>query len=280
MLEAAVRPQGPYSLALSARLSGNATRTFRDGLLTAVLGPDELAQAWQRPDGIVVLRAPSETALARLRFTLAVDDDHSEFLRAFAADSLLGPALPALRGLRPLRLATVAHALLRALCGQLIESGHARALERRIVRAAMPALGGLHAPPDTASLARFSPAGLRALGLHARRAATLVALCRSFELERLRDVGTEAAALRLERERGLGPWSAGVVCLEGLGRFERGLTGDLGLVKLLSALRGRRVEAGETAELLAPYGQWAGLASVYLLTAAARGLLPAARLAA
>jgi 3-methyladenine DNA glycosylase/8-oxoguanine DNA glycosylase len=86
---------------------------------------------------------------------------------------------------------------------------------------------------------------------------------------------------RIERERGLGPWSAGVVCLEGLGRFEHGLVGDLGLVKLLRALRGRPVEGWETAELLEPYGDWAGLASVYLLAGFGRGLipLPAARAA-
>ena len=42
----------------------------------------------------------------------------------------------------------------------------------------------------------------------------------------------------------------------------------------LSAIRGRRVEGWETEELLAPYGEWAGLAGVYLLSAWARGLLP------
>jgi 3-methyladenine DNA glycosylase/8-oxoguanine DNA glycosylase len=96
---------------------------------------------------------------------------------------------------------------------------------------------------------------------------------RSLELERLHDAPTDAIVRRLERERGLGPWSVGVVCLEGLGRFDHGLVGDLGLVKLLRALRGRPVEGWETAELLAPYGGWSGLASVYLLAGYARGLL-------
>jgi 3-methyladenine DNA glycosylase/8-oxoguanine DNA glycosylase len=50
--------------------------------------------------------------------------------------------------------------------------------------------------------------------------------------------------------------------------------GDLGLVKLLGDLRGRRVEGWETAELLEPYGEWAGLASVYLLAAYGAGLVP------
>jgi 3-methyladenine DNA glycosylase/8-oxoguanine DNA glycosylase len=120
----------------------------------------------------------------------------------------------------------------------------------------------------------LAPSQLRALGLHARRAASLVRLCRSIELERLHTVSTNVVATRLARERGLGPWSVGVVCLQGLGRYECGLVGDLGLVKLLRELRGRPVEGWETEELLSPYGDWAGLASMYLLTGYARGLLP------
>jgi 3-methyladenine DNA glycosylase/8-oxoguanine DNA glycosylase len=50
--------------------------------------------------------------------------------------------------------------------------------------------------------------------------------------------------------------------------------GDLGLIKLLSALRGEWVDAAETAELLEPYGEWAGLASIYLLAGFERGLVP------
>ena len=113
-----------------------------------------------------------------------------------------------------------------------------------------------------------------ALGLHARRGATLVRVCTSLDLDRLRDCPAETVARRLGRERGLGPWSVGVVALEGLGRYDLGLVGDLGLIKLVSSLRGRRAGSWETEELLAPYGEWAGLASVYLLSAWGRGLLP------
>jgi 3-methyladenine DNA glycosylase/8-oxoguanine DNA glycosylase len=273
MAGADLRPRGPYSLAVSARLAGDGTRTFRDGVLTTMLRTGR-GVAWQRPDGVVCLRATADEALEELRFCLGIDDDHTPFLLRFQRDPLLGPTVRLLRGLRPLRLATVAHALLRALCGQLIPAREARALERRIVRAATAADDRLHMPPTTADLGRFSPAELRRLGLHARRGATLARLCRSLELERLKELPTAAVADRLERERGLGPWSVGVVCLQGLGRFERGLEGDLGLVKLLAAMRGRRVEGWETAELLEPYGEWAGLASVYLLAGYARGLVP------
>jgi 3-methyladenine DNA glycosylase/8-oxoguanine DNA glycosylase len=276
VLSAAVRPRGPFSLRLSGRLAGDATRTLSGGPFVAALTAGGIGRAWQQPDGIVQLRAPDEAGLEELRFVLAFDDDHSEFLDRFRDDALLRRALPRLRGLRPLRLPTVTHALLRAVCGQLIQASRARAIERNVIRAATPQLAGtwLHAPPGPATFARFAPAELRRLGLGARRGATLVRLCRSLDLERLRSLPTDAAAERLGRERGLGPWSVGVICVEGLGRFERGLVGDLGLVKLCSALRGRRVEPWETAELLEPYGEWAGLAGVYLLTAFHLGLVP------
>ena len=277
MIETIVRPAGPYMLSVSARHAGDATRTFRDGVFAATLevgGSLERGFARQYPDGRVRIVAASTEGLERLRFCLAIDDDHSEFLRRFRDDPLLGRSTSQLAGLRPVRVATVAHALLRALCGQLITSREARHIERRIVRATTPALDGFHAPPSVSALGSLAPAELRALGLHARRGAALIRLCRSIDLERLHELPSTDVAGRLLRERALGPWSLGVVSLEGLGRWDHGLVGDLGLVKLLGALRGRRVERWETEALLEPYGEWAGLASVYLLTGWARGLVP------
>jgi 3-methyladenine DNA glycosylase/8-oxoguanine DNA glycosylase len=274
--EIVVRPRGPYSLALSTRLAGDATRRVQDGLVTARCCGG-VARAWQSPDGTVTIRSESAEAAEKLRWMLALEADHSEFLRRFADDPLLGRTMKHLRGYRPVRTATVAQALLRAVCGQLIDSKTARRLERSVIRALQDravAATDLSEPPTTATLAAVAPFELRRLGLHERRGAAVVRLCRSLDLERLHDLPTEAVVRRIERERGLGPWSAGLVCLEGLGRFEHGLVGDLGLVKLLRALRGRSVEAWETAELLEPYGEWAGLASVYLLTGFGRGLIP------
>jgi 3-methyladenine DNA glycosylase/8-oxoguanine DNA glycosylase len=274
MVELDVRPRGPYSLALSGRLAGDATRRMREGVVVARCGGG-VARAWQSPDGTVRIRSESQEAAEKLRWVLALDDDHSEFLRRVADDPLLGRTAKHLRGLRPVRTATVAQALLRAVCGQLVDWKTGRSLERKVIRSLSPADGdGLSEPPSTFSLGRAAPFELRRLGLHERRGAAVVRLCRSLELERLHALPTDAVVRRLERERGLGPWSAGVVCLEGLGRHEHGLVGDLGLIKLLRGLRGRPVEGWETAELLEPYGEWAGLASVYLLAGLGRGLIP------
>src|SRR5262245_5185105 len=236
----------------------------------AALPGGEAAEAWQQSDGTVRIRATSEQAFERARFMLALDDDHGEFCRRFGRDPLLGPSIRGLHGLRPLRLATVTHALLRAFCGQLVDSRTARSTERAILR-----LAGTPAP-HAADLARFSPAQLRARGLAAPRASALVRLCRTIDPERLRAHPTRIVVERLGRERRFGPWSCGVVALEGLGRYDHGLVGDLGLIKLTSALRGRWVEASETAELLSPYEEWQGLASIYLIAGFESGLVPGA----
>jgi 3-methyladenine DNA glycosylase/8-oxoguanine DNA glycosylase len=272
-LDATIVPRPPYSLALSARLRSDATRHFRDGVLTMTLvaeGAPAVARVRQRPDGSLVAEIEADrprAALERLRFVLGADDDHSEFTRRFADDPLLGGPIRRLGGLRPLRTATVTHALLKAVCGQLIQSSAARQLETKLLARACERHGKLRLPPIRESFGRLSPAELARHGLVARKATTLIRLSREWDVERLHGVETTAAAARIERERGLGPWSAGVVCLYGLGRFEQGLVGDLGLIKLCAALRGRPTDVDDTRELLEPYGEWAGLASVYLLAA-------------
>ena len=276
-VRAELRPKGPYSLRLSGTLASDATRVVADGTYRATVRTEaglERVHAVQRADGTIVVAAGTDAGVDHVRFVLGLDDDHSEFLRSFARDPLLGETLRQVRGLRPIRTATVAQALLRAVAGQLIQASRARNVERAIVRSCTPELGGLHAAPTAAELARFSPPQLARYGLGARRASALIRLCRSLDLERLKSQPTSAVVARLVRERGLGPWSLGVVCLEGLGRYEHGLYRDLGLAKLASALWGRWVEAEETDELLAPYGEWSGLASVYLLAGFQRGFVP------
>jgi len=274
-LETTIVPRPPYSLALSARMRSDSTRRLRDGLLTVALEADSrpaLARVRQRPDGTLAVRIDGElpeAALAKLRFVLAVDDDHEPFLRRFADDPLLAGACRRLRGFRPLRTATVTHALLKAVCGQLIQAKAARLLEARLLRSAGTPLGELRLPPTRGTFGGHSSAVLAREGLVARKANALVRISREWDLERLHGVPTAAAVARIERERGLGPWSAGMVCLYGLGRFEQGLVGDLGLVKLCAGLLGRRAEAEDTRALLEPYGEWAGLASVYLLAGGA-----------
>jgi 3-methyladenine DNA glycosylase/8-oxoguanine DNA glycosylase len=260
VVEATFTPAGPYEL----------RRMRPDGLWRAALPGGREAMAWQLRGGRVVVRASDEEGVEKARFMLALDADHGEFARRFRNDPLLAPSLRQLYGLRPLRRATVAHALLRAACGQLVSGSYARQIERSILR-----LAGTEAP-TAAELARLSPAQLRARGLATHRGSSLLRLLRASDFEKLHGVPTPVVRQRLGRERGFGPWSCGVVCLEGLGRYDHGKVGDLALVKLMSALEDRWVEAAETAQLLARYEEWQGLAGVYLMAGYSQGLVPGA----
>ena len=124
---------------------------------------------------------------------------------------------------------------------------------------------GLWLPPTCDGLRTLSAVELARTGLSPRRAAALARVVRTFDVERLRTVPTSNAIARIERERTLGPWSAGVIALYGLGRYEHGLVGDLGLIRLCGNLLGRQATADDTHRLLDRYGDWAGLAGVHLM---------------
>ena len=273
------RPAGPYDLRLVAGGASDPTRRFRDGVFECVYetatGPSH-ARVWQVRGGelrVVVEAEEPERALDKLRFVLAIEDDHTPFLRRFARDPLIGEATRRRQGMRPLRTATVTHALLKGLSGQLIAARDARRIAAGVIRLLGRPHAGLVLPPQRADVATQSPAQLARHDLVARKAVALVRISRSLDLERLHDVPTEAAVRRLCRERTIGPWTAGVVCLQGLGRSEHGLVGDLALIKLCSVLLGRKATAEDTGDLLARYGEWAGYAGMYLM---ASGLVPPA----
>jgi 3-methyladenine DNA glycosylase/8-oxoguanine DNA glycosylase len=258
MVEAVLSAAGPYSLRLTAGTPAWHAR----------LPADRWASARQLHDGRVVVRASCTSGVADARFMLALDDDTSEFHRRYARDPLIGPAVQRLRGMRTRRKSTVTHAAIRAVSGQLIQASRALQIERAIIRACG------EDPPRRQALAGLAPARLTACGLAASRAATLTRLARTLDLDELRT--RDDALVRLGRERGVGPWTVGVIALQGLGRYDAGLVDDLALVKLLASLRRRWPEPGETAELLAPYGEWQGLAGEILLLGWSRGLVPGA----
>ena len=248
-------------LALSARMRSDTTRRLRDGVLTVALEADSsaaLARVHQRPDGALAVSIEGEqpeAALAKLRFVLAVDDDHEPFLRRFVDDPLIGRAVRRLRGLRPLRTATVTHALLKAVCGQLIQARAARDLEARLLRRSATPCGGLLLPPTRTTFGGSSPSHLAREGLVAARP-TPHPLSREWDVERLHGVETAHRVARIERERG-SAMVGGRRLPPGARPYEHGLVGDLGLIKLCAALLagGRR---RDTRKLLEPYGNGRG----------------------
>ena len=269
--EATLHPARPYSLALSASGPRAASRRFAGGRLEAVFdtaGGPARALARQLPGGSLEVRLEGGDpvdGMARLRALLAVDLDLGPFLARVAGDPLLAGPVRRYRGMRPLPVGSVAQALLRGITGQLVRSSDARRMEMAVTRRAGRRHGDLLLPLTTAELRRLTPAELRAAGIAGARARALARAAREVDLDALPSLETAEVARRLSAVPGIGPWTVGVVCLSGLGRVDHGLVGDLGLMKLLAARTGAVPDEADTAALLAAYGEYAGLASLYLL---------------
>ena len=267
-------PVGPYDLALVAHGANDPTRRRRDDVLELAFEADgnpATARVAQRRNGrleVAVSAADTSAALARVRYMLALDDDHTPFLKKFSRDPLIGESNPPLPG-----NATDAacHRLSRAAEGALRSTDHCTRGAAARGQADPPLLPAMRRAPSTADRAHVRERGLGRLGLVARKASTLVRLSRSVDLERLHRLPTREVVAWLNRERGLGPWSAGVICLEGLGRKEHGLVGDLTLMKHCTAQLGREATVADTARLLEPYGEWAGYAGLYLMASGVGG---------
>jgi AraC family transcriptional regulator, regulatory protein of adaptative response / DNA-3-methyladenine glycosylase II len=269
--ELELTPPRPYRLADAVggrdpprRMAGG---VLDIALLTAV--GDGRARVWQRHDGTLGARIEAhdqEAALDRLRFALGLDVDHTPFLRMAERDELLGPLVRRRPALRPARCGSFAQSLVRALAGQLLPAVEAARIERQVPAAICERRDGLRVPPSASDLRCLRPAVAERCGLSPRRSGTLARLARTLPAGRLAAAPTDAALRRLTAEPGIGPWAAGVICGQGLGRPDAGPAGDLGLVKLCSALLGRKAVSADTERLLDRYAPWQGFAAAHLLS--------------
>ena len=188
MIAAAVRPRGPFSLRISSRLAGDATRSFASGPLVAALAAGGTGRAWQQPDGVVQLRAPDEAGIERAALRARAGRRPLRVPRAVPRRPAAA-ARPASPPRLPPAPAADGHARVAARGVRPADPGEPCARDRaeRHPRRDLAVAGTrFHEPPTPASFAAFSPAQLRRLGLGARRGATLIRLCRSLDLEGLR----------------------------------------------------------------------------------------------
>ncbi len=249
----------------------------RDGALTRVLWvgeEDVLVRAWAIP-GAVRIRAEAAgeaaaaAAVERMRFALGTDHDLSEFHRRFRWDPLIGPVIRRRPWVRPRRRPEPFEALAWAVCEQLIESGRAAAIQRRIVRrhGRPSACGTLRAPPSAARLAGRSPAELDACGLAPKRSIALVRAAREVASGRADLTEHEPAWRRLRTIPNIGSWTLEMLAVAGQGRDDQLPALDVAYLKFvgLAARLGRRATEDEVREFFAPYGEYAGLAGCYAL---------------
>lgn len=184
----------------------------------------------------------------------------------------LAPMALALRGLKPPRYPTLWEACAHAILFQQISIHAAGAIMRR----AVVSLGDEVRCGDIRCIAfppprRWLEAGeaeLRAAGISANKIAHLrSAACAiadgALDEDALASLPTPEAAERLRSIRGIGPWSAAVVLLRGMGRLDTFPLRDSGVARSLSMLAGEmHVDQGELLERL---GDTRGMLYYHLL---------------
>ena len=285
----AVRP--PYRLDLTAtalrRLSTNVVDVFgEDGRYRRTFADAHgrsLITVHQRTPTELVVECEGDAEIDPLAIAcrmLGVDVDIEPFYTASAAFPWLHRLVVQMRGVKPPRYPTLWEAIVNAVVFQQVSIHAAVAILRRVIeRYEAPTLVGearLHPFPEPHVIADADAEELRALGLSINKVVALRGLARALidgEIAEsdLTPLSTPALIERLVTHRGIGPWTAAVIALRGLGRLDIFPEKDSGVAVSLKALSGE-AEA-DAAALLDTLGSQRGMLYYHLLLGrlAARG---------
>ncbi len=201
-------------------------------------------------------------ALALLRRMLGVDRDLTPFDRAAAGIPWLQPLAGRMRGVKPPRYPTLWEACANAIVFQQISLSAASAIMRRLVvnlGSSFDSEGvALNAFPTAESVQGAEDRVLRAAGLSAGKLMTLRRVSGALAAGTLDEAvleersSPEAAAL-LRRIKGIGPWTAAVILLRGLGRLDVFPANDTSVARNLAIVTGAApVDIGGVLDALRP----------------------------
>lgn len=208
-----------------------------------------------------------------LRKILGLDVDPQPLRYLMDAERAFRATALALRGMRPPRFAGLFEAFASIVPFQQLSLEAGVAIVARIVTKFGQHLERdgrrFYAFPTAQAIAGARLQHLRACGLSARKAQTLRDLARVVESgdlteEQLSSMSTHEALLTLTALPGIGPWSAGLVLLRGLGRTDVFPPGDVGAARGLRALIRRGPKAPLT-RVIERFGEHRGYLYFYAL---------------
>lgn len=197
----------------------------------------------------------------------------AEFERHYQKHPRLGMLIKQNAGLRVPQAATPFEALSWAITGQQISVNAAVSVRRRLIEAAgLKHSSGIACYPDAARVAGLNESALRASGLSATKAQTLLTLSRMVAGGELPlDAWLEAPPTveiseRLTAVRGIGPWTVNYALLRGFGYLNGSLHGDVAVRRGLQTLldRPQKVSADEAEKWLAQFSPWRALVAAHL----------------
>lgn len=191
----------------------------------------------------------SATALAAVRQALCkmlgLSIDPKPLQRLAEAERRLRATANALRGMRPPRFSELFEAFANVVPFQQVSLDAGVAIVGRFVERFGESLeyGGrhFHAFPTARVVAAAQPDALRECGMSLRKAETLRRVAIAIESgeiaqEKLSLLTSKEASRCLAELQGIGPWSAGLVLLRGLGRLDVFPPGDVGATRGLGKL--------------------------------------------
>jgi DNA-3-methyladenine glycosylase II len=217
-------------------------------------------------------------ALETVRRMLGTDRTLREFDRGAARIPWLRPLALRMRGVKPPRYPTLWEACVNAIVFQQVSIHAASAILRRYVVTLgspweLPAGPALHAFPDADVTLRANDDVLRAAGLSANKIAALRRVAQTLvsgtlDERMLEERSSVEAAAMLRSIKGIGPWTATVILLRGLGRLDVFPMNDSGVAGSLAFAGGSLPEIDNVLDVL---GSQRGMLYYHLLLARLEG---------
>lgn len=234
----------------------------------------------RRPDALTVTIDGEATehapTLARVRCMLGTDRDLTDFDRPAARIPWLAPLVERMRGVKPPRYPALWDACANAIVFQQVSLRAASAIMHRlIVTLGQPVeVAGLPVPlyefPSSESVNAAPDDLLRGTGLSATKVATLrrvgdALATGALDATTLERCSSENAAAILRRIKGIGPWTAAVILLRGLGRLDVFPANDTSVASNIALVAGSG--AFDAPSVLTALGEQRGMLYFYLLLA-------------
>jgi 3-methyladenine DNA glycosylase/8-oxoguanine DNA glycosylase len=271
-------PAGPFDLALSLRAAasflpprGPVPNILRVGFtLDAEPAMIEVGQNGLQIEAIGPARLSSAELRRVAAWVVSADLDLEPFYALSAVHPVMGPVAAALRGLKPLRPASLFEMIVVAITEQQLSLAAAFHIRQRLVVRFGRQIDGFRVFPTPEALADAPMAALKEAGLSRQKAGYIVALAGTIvagqiELAALKAMGDREAHEVLARIRGLGDWSIDYILARGLGGVGRPPAGDVGLRRVVGRYLsgGARLSPEELASALAPLAPYRSLAAYY-----------------
>ncbi len=220
-------------------------------------------------------RAHSEEARALVGWMLGVERDLSPVMAIVRKDHVLGPLALRLAGMKPPRFASLWEAFCQIVPFQQVSLSAAISALNRLSQALGPQCDyageryvGIPQPQTMlgADIAILRQCGLSAAKIQTLRRLAERALAGELEARDFMDLSDDEAIARLTAIPGIGPWSAHVALLRGLGRLSVFPSGDAGAIRSLREVYAQSERPDDVArETLARLGDWRGYLYFMLL---------------